>query len=172
LARASGQQNEKLASEVTGLAQTRGSGCGLLEKGDLGADSPIHVEAKSTTTDTLRVYWSWWDKALSQAAPRNKKIILLQLAFMRRYVGPEMCPELRWIGMSDTVYKSVWKELPPTVLSTNTTWAFKQRQMPLVNEKGHFRVQQGLKALCVVPEHHINMAILNAVLKTLESYTG
>lgn len=154
------------------MAQTRGSGCGLLEKGDLGADSPIHVEAKSTTTDTLRMYWSWWDKALSQAAPRNKKIILLQLAFMQRYVGPETCRDLRWIGMSDAVYKCIWSELPPTVFSTNVTWAFKQNQIPTLNEKGHFRVQQGSRAICLVPEHQINMTILNAVLKTLESYTG
>lgn len=154
------------------MAQTRGSGCGLLEKGDLGADSPIHVEAKSTTTDTLRVYWSWWDKALSQAAPRNKKIILLQLAFMQRFVGSETCRDLRWIGMSDDTYKCIWPVLPPTVVSTNSTWPFKQRQIPPLNEKGHFRIQQGTRSICLVPEHQINKSILDAVLKTLESYTG
>lgn len=161
-----------MASEVTGLAQTRGSGCGLLEKGDLGADSPIHVEAKSTTTKVLRVYWSWWYKAMAQAAPRNKKIVLLQLAFMQRFVGPDTCQDLRWIGMSDTVYKCLWPELPPTVLSEKATWAFRQDKIPGLDKKGHFRIQQGTGAICMVPEHQINMTMLTAVLKTLESYTG
>lgn len=82
-----------------GLKQTRGSGCGLLEKGDLGSGSRFHVEAKSCRGDKMRIDSDWYLKATAQAHQRRKKVVLLQVAFMHR-LDPAI-QHLRWVGMAE-----------------------------------------------------------------------
>lgn len=107
--RETGDENEKIASRVTGLKKTRGSGCGLLEKGDLGS-SKIHLEAKATRTSTLRVQADWWRKAESQARERGKPVVLLQLAFMQRCADSKV-PHLRWVAMLRSTFTAIWGPL-------------------------------------------------------------
>lgn len=98
--RIQGDKNEKLAAAVTGLKPTAGSGCGLIEKGDLGSGSPIHLEAKSTRLDRISIPVAWIDKAVRQMQDYDKKAWILQVAFMERHVPDTQCPHLRWVVLS------------------------------------------------------------------------
>ena len=164
-----------------GLKQTHGSGCGLIEKGDLGSGSIFHVEAKATKTKVLRVDSDWWRKAVVQADRYAKRVVLLQLAFMTRYEAPRACPHLRWVAMLPEVMETTWgpilgfyKEVVAetkgrfsedhvTVNAEDTkTWGWKQ-DYPMPGPA--YLLLDDLR-LALVPEPYITSAALAAMEKT------
>lgn len=61
------------------LRPTRGSGCGLVEKGDLYSRF-LHVEVKTTRVGDTPIA-AWWFKAVSQAQEQKRRqtVLLLEL---------------------------------------------------------------------------------------------
>lgn len=98
---------------MTGLAITAGSGCGLIEKGDLGSGSCIHLEAKCTRTNLMTVQLAWIQKAAQQARDYDKKFWMLQLAFSARHAKEEDFPILRFLLVKKEMYREFWSRTPP-----------------------------------------------------------
>lgn len=126
-----GDRNEDIASRVTGLAKTAGSGCGLIEKGDLGNEHVL-LEAKSTDAASIRVSRNWWRKAKQQAREKNKAFHMLQIAFMVRHVKPAVMENLRWIIVPSEKFGRVWwdrevdADNPPCIDERAVTWKWNQ----------------------------------------------
>lgn len=59
------------------LRPTRGSGCGLVEKGDLYSPL-IHVEVKTTRRQQVQIH-EWWSKAVDQAREHKRRQVVLMV---------------------------------------------------------------------------------------------
>lgn len=74
---------ERLASLYTGVAQTPGSGCGKIFKGDLNSDEWF-IEVKSTRSKKLTLNSGWWSKANAQAREKYKPRVALVIGWTKR----------------------------------------------------------------------------------------
>jgi len=74
---------ERLASLYTGIAQTPGSGCGKIFKGDLNSDKWF-IEVKSTRSKRLTLDSGWWFKSLAQAREKYKPSVALVIGWTTR----------------------------------------------------------------------------------------
>ena len=74
---------ERLASLYTGIAQTPGSGCGKIFKGDLNSDDWF-IEVKSTRSEKLSLDSGWWFKAKDQAREKLKPNVALVIGWTTR----------------------------------------------------------------------------------------
>lgn len=160
-----GDENEKIAERVTGLKRTRGSGCGWIEKGDLGSDSLIHLEAKSTSKDRIAIKQSWIDKAKRQAFDYGKEWFL-QIAFMTRQ-APEI-PTLRWVVTSVDVWEMLYGDEGPdheVGHSERSTFIIKQEDK-LPGEPSLFRLKNVWYVLAPETWFAANLAAIEEGLKS------
>jgi hypothetical protein len=82
--------SEREIAGLTGMTQTAGSGCGIIQKGDVG-NALWHIEDKSSRKEGMSVNSAWFLKAEKQAKETNKKYWAVALTFVQRhgdYMGP------------------------------------------------------------------------------------
>lgn len=156
-----GDKNEDIAARVTGINKTAGSGCGLIEKGDL-ADKHILVEAKSTDQEIMRIELRWWEKAKRQASEKGKLFHLLQIAFMNRKVPVNTMPFVRWLIIPQYLFWDSYIATDPPKLDTkHPTWAWNQHD----GRDEPFLILFGRDAAVVFPEHWFTSEIKAQVIR-------
>lgn len=83
-------QSEREIAGLTGMKKTAGSGCGLIQKGDVG-DTYWHIEDKSTRNRAIQLKRAWLEKARDQSQKAGKKYWAVSLTFTTRFhkwLGP------------------------------------------------------------------------------------
>jgi hypothetical protein len=122
--------SEREIAGLTGMEQTSGSGCGIIQKGDVG-NSLWHIEDKSSRKESMSIQSAWIVKAIKQAKDTNKKHWAVALTFVQRhgdYMGP-----MRFFVIPETY------ELPGDSSLTRTAGSFKihAKALDRWTRKGH-----------------------------------